>query len=232
MLSPKQIIEDVVSLLYPRLCLMCQAQVQQDDHICLSCETELPRTDYHSLAENPITEKFYGRLNLRFGAAYLIFSPGNKTQDLIHALKYQDKPILGQIFGKEYGQLIQQSSVCPKADCLIPVPLHPRKQHLRGYNQSEWIARGLSEGMGIPVDNQTLIRSKFTETQTRKSRMSRLNNMESAFSVSHPEDFKYKHAIIVDDVLTTGATLESCALTLRSAFPDLDISFVTLAIGE
>lgn len=231
-LHPKKIFDDFISLLYPRLCMLCDAQVQKDDYMCISCENNLPATDYHTLKENPVTEKFYGRVKIEFGTACYIFGTATKTQQLIHELKYNNKPKLGEYIGNMYGNQLKESPVFPKIDYVIPVPLHPMKKHQRGYNQSEAIAKGLSESLQIPVDTTTLIRTKYTKTQTRKSRANRMENVGSAFGVNPSEKLEGKHILLIDDVLTTGATLEACALTLLEHFPSLKISIVTMAIGE
>ena len=230
--SPKKILDDVLSLLYPRLCMLCNAQVQKGDHLCLSCETSLPKTDYHTLKDNPITEKFYGRVKVEFGAAYYLFGVGNKAKELIHHLKYKNKPQLGYYMGSVYADVLKKSEVFPAIDAIIPVPLHPLKLHQRGYNQSERIGKGLADNLGIPLDTQTLLRGEYTETQTRKSRMTRMENVKSAFELHQAEKLKGKHVLIVDDVLTTGATIEACALTLLNSVPDLKISVLTMAVGE
>ena len=231
-LHPKKVFDDLISLLYPRLCMLCDAQVQKGDHMCISCENNLPTTDYHTLLENPITEKFYGRVKIEFGAAYYIFGPASKTQKLIHELKYNNKPQLGEYIGRIYGDQLKESPIFPKIDYIVPVPLHPMKMHQRGYNQSEAIAKGLSESLHIPIDTKTLIRTKHTNTQTKKSRLSRMENVGTAFGVSSSEKLEGKHIILLDDVLTTGATLEACALTLLEHIPTLKISIITMATGE
>lgn len=230
--TPAKIWDDFISLLYPRLCMLCNAQVQKGDHMCLSCESQLPKTDYHTLLDNPITAKFYGRVKVEFGAAYYLFGQGNRTKELIHHLKYRNKPQLGHYVGSVYGELLKKSAVFPKIDYIIPVPLHPLKLHQRGYNQSEAIGKGLSESLHIPLNTTTLIRKEYTQTQTKKARITRMENVKSAFGVYKPELLEGKHLLIIDDVLTTGATLEACALTLLEAIPDIKISIVTMAVGE
>lgn len=230
--SPKKVLDDLLSLLYPRLCMLCNAQVQKGDHLCISCETSLPKTDYHTLKENPITDKFYGRINVEFGAAYYLFGVGNKTKELIHHLKYKNKPLLGYYIGSIYGDILKESPIFPDIDFIIPVPLHPLKLHQRGYNQSERIGKGLSDSLGIPLNLKTLLRKEYTETQTLKSRITRMENVKSAFEVQQAERLKGKHVLIVDDVLTTGATIEACALTLINAAPNIKISVLTMAVGE
>lgn len=230
--APKKILDDVLSLVFPRLCMLCNAQVQKGDQLCLSCETGLPKTDYHTLRENPITEKFYGRVKVEFGAAFYLFGVGNKTKELIHHLKYKNKPQLGYYMGLMYADALQKSDVFPAIDAIIPVPLHPIKLHQRGYNQSERIGKGLSDHLGIPLDTTSLLRKEYTETQTRKSRITRMENVKSAFKLHRADQLKGKHILIVDDVLTTGATIEACALTLLNSVPDLKISVLTMAVGE
>ncbi len=224
-------VNDALSLLYPQLCLLCKTQVQKGDHLCLSCETELPLTDHHEMKENDFTQLFYGRLDIQFGAAYLLFGAGNKSQRIIHEIKYKSNLDLAILMGKQFGKKLIQSDVFPKIDFIVPVPLHPMKQHQRGYNQSDLFGKGLSESLNIPLRTEVLLRKKMTSTQTKKSRMHRVENMAEAFFVDTKEPWQGKHILLIDDVITTGATLESCAITLRQAFPDIKISMATIAIG-
>ncbi len=224
--------DDTLSLLYPRLCLLCNGQVHKGDHLCISCEMKLPETDQFEMSENDFTEKFYGRLKIEFGAAHYLFGGGSKTQELIHAIKYKNKRELAVHMGKMYGLKLKESDVFPKIDFIIPIPLHPIKFHQRGFNQSEAIGKGLSEALNIPQVLDVLLRNKMTSTQTKKSRYARMENVGDAFCVEHPEKIQGKHILLIDDVITTGATLEACALTILEIVPDVKISMVTLATGE
>lgn len=230
--SPKVILDDLLSLLYPKICLLCNAPVQIKDHLCISCDTQLPKTDTHTTKDNIVTDKFYGRVNIEFGGAFYLFGAGNRTQDLIHQIKYNGKSDLGFLIGKMYGDILKESPLFPMIDYIIPVPLHPMRFHQRGFNQSEWIAKGLAESLELKMDTKSFIRKDYTQTQTRKTRHSRFQNVKDAFEVLNADKLAGKHILLVDDVLTTGATLEACSLTLQEKIPNLKISIVTMAVGE
>lgn len=205
----------LLDLFFPRLCLACDSHLPpQGEIICLFCQHRLPQTDYHLLKENPFTERFWGRLPLQNAGSLYHFNKGGGVQRLIHRLKYHQQPEIGYQLGVLHGRLLRSCVPYTEVELIVPVPLHPKKQHLRGYNQSDCYARGLSEAMGIPWSGQALARRTFTKTQTRKSRLERLNNVETVFTLQLPEQVKGKHILLVDDVITTGATLEACGLEL------------------
>ncbi len=228
---PDKYFKDFVSLFFPNVCLVCQSSLPlRDEPLCLSCQLKLPKTEFHQSPENDFTDRFYGRIPLRFGAAYYYFYQGSRTQELMFQFKYKDKKELGNIIGKEYGKKLIQSPHFPNINLIVPVPLHPKKQYQRGYNQSEYFAKGLSESLGVPVATNILSRKEFTRSQTRKNRLERIENVNTAFQVHRPEQLKGQHILLVDDVLTTGATLEACALNLLEA-EGVNISMVTIAMA-
>lgn len=228
----KTLLKDISSLLYPQTCLLCNAGIQQDDHLCLSCETKLPETNFHEMDNNPVIDRFYGRTEIEKAGAFLFYGAGNNTREILHQIKYKGNTALAMLLGRKYGIILQESNSFVMIDVIIPVPLHSRRFHERGYNQSEWIARGLSESMNLPIDTDAFIRKEYTNTQTKKSRHGRFNNMANAFDVPGSDSLEGKHILLVDDVITTGATLEACALTLQKQVKDIKISIVTLAAGE
>jgi competence protein ComFC len=224
--------DDFMSLFYPRLCLACQSNAPVKSNIlCVRCSYKLPQTRFHLLEENAFTERFWGRLPLEAGASLYRFTKGGSVQNLIHQLKYKGRKEVGLKTGQFYGQQLKQSPLFQKIDLILPVPLHPKKKHQRGYNQSDMIARGLSGSMHVPWSDKILIRASFTETQTRKSRMERLENVSQAFDLCHVSSIKGKHLLLVDDVITTGATLETCALKILE-IPGTKVSMVTLAFAD
>ena len=225
-------IEDFVALFYPRLCLACsQNTPPKNDFICLLCQYKLPKTNYHLEKENKFTERFWGRLELQTGAALYHFSKGGRTQQLIHNLKYQNKRELGVKLGELYGELLAQTPWFQSVDLIVPVPLHPKKLHKRGYNQSDQFAMGLSTSLQKPWSGKVLLRKSYTESQTHKSRFERLQNVFNAFALSKANLITGKHILLVDDVLTTGATLEACGLQILSA-PNTRLSMATIAIAK
>jgi ComF family protein len=221
----------LLDMLYPPLCHICGNWLTPGyREVCLSCVTRLPQTDYHLFLENPFVERFWGRVPLVSAGAYLFFDKGSRAQELIHQLKYREQPNLGVWAGKRYGAMLKESSWFQTVDWIVPVPLHWKKKKSRGYNQSECFGKGLSEAMLVPQCTDLLYRKRFTETQTQKDRFERLANMESAFHLRTPERVRAKHLLLVDDVLTTGATLEACALQLLN-IPGVRVSMATLAIA-
>ena len=232
MLFFQRLADDLFSLLYPRLCLACGRDVPPYSHsFCIRCKLALPETEFHLQEENTFTDRFWGRLPLEAGAAMLYFRKHGLTQNLMHNLKYRGKTEVGVELGRLYGYQLAESSWFRGLDGIIAVPLHPRKERMRGFNQSDCFARGLSETMSIPHWKNALIRRLATDSQTRKSRFERLENMQNAFEVGNPARLRGRHILLVDDVLTTGATLEACALQLL-AIPETRVSMATIAIAE
>ena len=223
-------VRDFVSLFYPNLCLGCGNNLPYNQEVlCLSCQYQLPKTDHHLMVENAFTEKFWGRIPIRAGAAMHYYDKKDKVQYLIQQLKYHNKPFIGIKLGQLYGKTLKTSTLFQQIDLIVPVPLHPKKLHQRGYNQSDLFAQGLSESMEVPWDKNVLKRTIFTETQTQKTRVDRFANVEHAFAVEDFKKIEGKHLLLVDDVLTTGATLEACAVKLL-AIPGVKISMATIAI--
>ncbi len=224
-------LNNLLGLFYPNLCLACGHNLPpQQEGICISCRYKLPKTGFHLEPENAFTERFWGRIPLQAGAAFLHFTKGGRAQRLIHHLKYEGKRKVGIYLGQLYGEVLRETSIFRETTLIVPVPLHPRKQHQRGYNQSALFARGLSESMGIPCLPDGLKRREYTDTQTKKSRLERFENVEKAFVIPHPEKLKGQHVLLADDVITTGATLEACALKILEV-EGVKVSMATIAIA-
>ena len=222
-------LSDFISLVFPRICAACGNSLwKHETGICRSCEYHLPKTNFHHTPDNPVARLFWGREDIVTGAAFLYFNKGSKVQRLVHQLKYKGRKDIGVFLGDLYGLELKYSPHFNSADCIIPVPLHKKKYMKRGYNQSEQIAIGLSDAMNIPVNRHVLTRIKATETQTRKSRFSRYQNVKDIFTVASPAEWTGKHLVLVDDVVTTGATLESCIRALK-AIPEVRISIACIA---
>jgi len=224
-------LDDFLSLIYPRLCFACgQPLFANEETICFPCRQELPQTHYHLQPGNPAEQVFWGRCHLEAVAAFYFFRRGGKVQQLLHALKYHHAPEVGVLVGKIYGHQLKNAPGFVTAECIIPVPLHPAKQRVRGYNQSEVFAKGLSETMGIPVNTTSLIRAVASETQTRKSRFNRWENVKTIFALGDQELVLGKHVILVDDVITTGATIEACVNVLQKV-EGITISVASIAVA-
>jgi ComF family protein len=222
---------DFLNLFYPKKCLLCGNNLVGDNKfLCTSCLYDMPKTNFHNKEDNKTAQIFWGRVNLNFASSFLYFYKGSKYRKLIHLLKYKNKPEIGVFLGELYGAELINVEKIKNADYIVPVPLHPKKQRIRGYNQSEEFSKGLSKILEIPVSN--LLRRKiFTETQTKKSREERWNNVKDVFEPVDCKKVEGKHIILTDDVVTTGATLEACMLALKKC-GDVKISVLTLGIAQ
>ncbi len=220
---------DFISLLYPYTCSTCgKSLLKSEKWLCTKCLLDIPKSDYWLSQENPVNQLFWGRTPIEFASAFLIFSKGSAYRKLIHSLKYKGDQTSGIQLGKQFGKAIVKQSEYPKIDCIIPVPLHPKKLKKRGYNQSECIAKGLSEILKVPYITDVLIKTVNTKTQTKKSKEERWQNVSGTFAVLNPQNIEGKHILLVDDVITTGATIENCAITLLES-ADCKISIACLA---
>jgi ComF family protein len=223
------LLDDFISLLFPRLCYGCGNHLLRNERlICTECFVVIPRTGYHFEKENPIAQLFWGRCLIEKAAAFSFYNRGSRIRALIHNLKYKGIKEIGSELGRIYGLSLKSSGFTNGIDLIIPVPLHPSKKRRRGFNQSEVISSGISEVTGVPLDIQSLIRTTVSETQTRKSRYERWTNVEGIFSVTNAELLKGKHLLLVDDVITTGSTIESCANELLK-IDGVKVSAVALA---
>ncbi|MDN3587256.1 ComF family protein [Pedobacter aquatilis] len=223
---------DLIGLLFPNLCNACGISLFQNEHlICTHCLYDLPFTDYHIYEENRVAKQLWGRLPLHGAMAMLYFRKGAKVQNLIHNLKYNHKTEVGNLLGNMLGDRLNKSPIYENIDLIIPVPLHKKKLRIRGYNQSTFIAEGISEKMNVPLDENTLVRITSTESQTKKSRYSRYENMKDVFGITNPDVIKGKHILLIDDVITTGATLEACANALLENGAE-KVSIAALAFAE
>jgi ComF family protein len=221
----------VLDLLYPNLCFACKKNnVSKEKSICLKCEYKISSTNYHKMPDNPVSERFFGRVDIHRASTAFSFSKGGLVQDLVHSLKYENKPEIGIELGKIYGAVLKEHPFWSSLDMIIPVPLHPKKEFQRGYNQAERWGKGLSEVLKIPVNKDILIRTDYSESQTKKARMDRFQNVQDVFKVNHPEKLTGKRIMIVDDVLTTGATIEACASRLLSA-ANVEVNVVCISLA-
>ncbi len=223
--------DDFIALFFPRLCLACEKNIRSgEDQICLFCSYKLPKTDFHKIHENPVVQHFWGRVPIRNATAMFYFQEKSPVRKMMHQLKYKNKPEVGIALGKIYGKILAQEEVYQNYHLIIPVPLHIGRLRQRGYNQSAMFAIGLSESMQIPWKN-SLERKLATQTQTRKTRLERFENVQHAFKLKSPKSLEGKRILLVDDVITTGATLEACALKLFE-IPGIELSVVTIAFAK
>ncbi len=222
----------ITDLLYPPLCASCGLLRPLDQHIfCLDCLHQLPETGYHLYAENPFTMHFKGRVMLRAGASFLFFSRGGGTQRLLHQIKYNNQPELITTVGRWYGKQLMQTTLWDGIEVIVPVPLHWKKQRKRGYNQSAVFGEAIGEVMHAPCHPNALLRVTHDRSLTGMKRLERVETISSSFVVAKPALVRNKHVLLVDDVLTTGATLESCAIALQN-LSVASIRMVTIACGE
>lgn len=221
-----------ISLLFPRCCVVCgRSLAKGEECICAMCNINLPRTNYHLQKDNQVEQLFWGKIPLERATSFFFYRKGSDFRQILHQLKYGGQKEIGAIMGRYMASELSASGFFQGIDVIIPVPLHKRKQRIRGYNQSEWIARGISAVTGICIDTEVIVRQKHTETQTRKSAFERWENVDGIFALHHADSLKGKHVLVVDDVLTTGATTVACASRLVG-IEGVRISVLTLAVAE
>lgn len=227
----RTILNDLLNLFFPRLCLLCQTPlVEGEEHVCLHCLNNLPYTHYCDLETNPVCQLFAGKVPFTAATALLHFGKEGRGQRLIHSLKYHGNKKLGEYLGRMAAKEYQKTGLFDTVDILLPVPLHPSRKRQRGYNQSEWIVRGIQSVTGLPIDTTTLSRIKKTESQTHKQRFERTENVEDIFRLNNSEALKNKHVLLVDDVITTGSTIGACAEALKTV-SGIRISILGISIA-
>jgi ComF family protein len=223
--------DDLLSLLFPRLCYACGNHLLRNEKvICTECYILIPRTGYHLQEENPVEQLFWGRCKLERAAAFSYYTRESRIRSLIHNLKYKGVREIGFELGRIYGLTLSGSGFLEGIDLIVPVPLHDSKKRARGFNQSDLISYGLSEVTGLPVGFSILERVSGSATQTRRSRYERWVNVEGIFSVTDTSSVRGKHILLVDDVITTGSTIESCTLELLRT-KGVKVSAVALAVA-
>jgi ComF family protein len=212
------ILDDFISLFYPRYCRGCfNSLVKGEDLICTQCLLEMPKSHYHLQPDNPFYLKFRGRLPVKHVMTLFKFVKESRVQQVLHALKYRQQPELGEMLGRIYGRDLVEAHYEGAFDLIIPVPLHRSRRRIRGYNQSEEFGKGLSQMLEVPCNDTYMTRSAKTETQTHKSKLRRWENVNRVFKVLQPQNIAEKRILLVDDVVTTGATLEACGQALLQA---------------
>jgi ComF family protein len=205
----------LIGLIFPDFCEVCGTPlVLGERYICMPCLYKMPRTRSWEKEDNDIEKLFWGKVNIERACSLFYFRKGSDYRPVIHKLKYKGKYNIGLRLGEELGACLENSVLYKDISMLMPVPLHPVKEKMRGYNQSEYIAYGISKVMNLPVEKRTLIRTKYTETQTRKNVTERWENVQSVFDVRNTSKLNGEHILLIDDVITTGSTIISCASTI------------------
>jgi len=221
--------DDFISLLFPRLCYACGNHLLRNENlICTECYILIPRTNFHEDNNNPVAQLFWGRCLIEKAAAFSYYNKGSRIRTLIHNMKYKGIQEVGYEMGRIYGLSLKDSGFTGDIDVIIPVPLHPSKKRVRGFNQSELISSGISDVSLLPVDFSSLARISVSATQTNRSRYDRWTNVEGIFRVTDPQAIAGKHILLVDDVITTGSTIESCTNEL-CGIEGVRVSVVSLA---
>ena len=229
----KRHLEGLQHLIFPNLCLQCSHELSRfEQHVCAFCWDKLQRTYFESYeSESGMDQLFWGRIELSGTFALYFFEKEKPIQDILHALKYQFKAPLGRHFGELMGKTIFKSDKYKSIEALIPVPIHPQKRFLRGYNQSELLAEGIANILDLPVLLDVVHKKANNASQTRKNRFLRWDNASEQFTLGETH-IPFRHIAIVDDVITTGSTLEAMAKLLRLHYPDLQISLLSFAIAK
>lgn len=225
--------ESLAHLLFPKKCLICSSEISlEEKHICQNCNSELPQM-YLAEADtsNPVNKLFWGRVQIENAFAWLQYNNELSTKEILHTIKYKDNPQLARAMGEKLAENILDFEWIKSIDALIPVPIHSKKKFIRGYNQSEEIAKGMKTILDLPIDNSFLNRNLHTDSQTKKGRFGRWDNIEGAFR-SEKNKKAYEHIAIVDDVITTGATMERIIHQIQEKNPDLRISVISLAFAQ
>lgn len=222
-------ISSFFDILFPDLCKSCSRPMNIGEVIiCTSCRHKLPQTDYHLYKNNKIEKIFYGRSKIEFASSFLFFNKNGLTQNLIHKLKYKGHQEIGTLIGNWYGSILRDESKLV-FDYIVAVPLHRHKERKRGYNQVDTLGIALAEIFGAVYSKNNLVRIYKSETQTKKSRFARWMNVKEIFSLKDHELFENKSVLLIDDVVTTGATLDACCNELSKSM-GIKVSIITIAI--
>nr|WP_262410606.1 ComF family protein [Flavobacterium johnsoniae] len=222
----------IIDLFFPKVCSGCRSVLMTNETVlCTNCRHEMPLTQYHLDPDNQAVKKFYGKVEVEHVSAFLYFNKQGIVQELIHNLKYKGHEEIGTVLGNWHAEDLKELKLKNPFDVIIPVPLHPRKFKERGYNQVTTFGKALSETLKIPFDNSILYRKKYSKTQSKKNLLGRSENIENIFDANLSEENENKHFLIVDDVLTTGATLEACSRALLK-IPGAKISIVCMAMAN
>lgn len=224
------ILNDINTVLLPRLCFGCNALLYRgEEHVCTVCRNQLPLTEYTFNAVNPVDRIFYGRINIVKASSFLFFTEKGIVKSIIHYLKYKNQEQIGEFLGNWYGHILKQNNFLNNIDYVVPVPLHQKKLKKRGYNQVSLFAKSIAEHIGAQYLEGVLIKTANTRTQTKKSRILRWQNKQALYVLTDQDIFRDKNVLLLDDVITTGATMVACATAL-SATKGINIYVGSMAI--
>ena len=223
-------LSSLLNLVFPKLCVCCGGSLMEgEENICLTCLYSLPRLAKQDYTDNRIMDLFLGRVKLEKAFSWCMFEKQTSVQNILHHIKYKDKDYLARQMGEIVAR--EMPDFFADIDAIVPVPLHKKKQKIRGYNQSEEIAKGVQSVVGLPIFSKLLSRTRFSETQTHKNKEERWKNTQGLFSLEPNEGFEGKHLLLIDDVLTTGSTAIACLEELQK-IPNVKLSFLSLAVGR
>jgi ComF family protein len=226
------LINDFLSLIYPRHCEACGNNLYKHEvFICNYCHLNLPKSNYHQVSNSELTRLFAGRVVIQNAFALYVFEKSGKVQKLLHAIKYRHQKELALHLGVLYAGELAGQNCLEGIDVVVPIPLHVKKLKLRGFNQSEWFAKGLAEGMAKPLDADVLVRLVETKTQTNKKKYERWENVQGVFGLNHSGDLINKHILLVDDVITAGATIEAAWQALKT-IEGIKLSVISIAFAN
>ena len=224
--------KSIVNLFFPKVCSGCNSFLLTNENvICTVCRHDIPLTNHHLNPDNDASKKFYGRIPILHASALFYFHKKGIVQQLIHNLKYKGHEEIGSIIGEWYAEDLSKMDFIQTVDEIIPVPLHPRKLKERGYNQVTTFGRALSSSLNLPYNDTILVRNKYSKTQSKKNLLGRTEGIESVFDVTFTEKDHDKHFLLIDDVITTGSTLEACSRALLK-IPGAKISIVCMAMAQ
>ncbi|TXN37965.1 ComF family protein [Flagellimonas hymeniacidonis] len=225
-----KILNDINNILLPLVCFGCNAQLSRGESVlCAVCRHELPLTDYTFADENPVDRIFYGRIPIKKAGAFVFFAKNGIVKNLLHQLKYKKQEHIGAFFGDWLGALLGHEPLLQTVDVVVPVPLHPKKQKKRGYNQVALFSQKIATSIGAEYRDDILLKVINTKTQTKKDRQLRWENAKNVFQLNPTVKKNFKHLLLIDDVITTGATIEACAKTLHQV-KGIDISVLSIAV--
>ncbi len=219
-------------MFFPKVCMACDSHLgDNEEYVCTFCRNELPLTNFHLEPNNAVAKRLYGRVNYQYATSLLWFNKKGIVQHLLHNLKYKGHEEVGVFLGKWLGEELTQIEGYKTIDVVVPVPLHKSKLRKRGYNQIDKFGQEIAEALSVEFNSKILIKTKATTTQVFKDRLKRILTHEADFSISEYDSLKGKHILLVDDIITTGATIEACANQLLT-IEGVTISVATMAIAE